>query len=95
MKARRTHGKARHLALPTFLLLSPSVYLLSSVFFVRAHCSSPFLQSSMHKVFGRSSYNCSKRVVFLRGFRGLSHERVHGGKDLGSKWECVGPVTLA
>jgi len=35
-------------------------------------------------VFGRSS----KRVVFLRGFGGLSHERVHGGKDWGNKWEC-------
>jgi len=34
MKARRTHGKTHHLALPTFLLLPPSVYL--SVFFVRA-----------------------------------------------------------
>jgi len=41
-----------------------------------------FLQSSI--VFGRSS----KRVAFLRGVGGLSHERVHGGKDLGNKWDC-------
>jgi len=24
----------------------------------------------------------------LGGLGGLSHERVHGGKDWGSKWEC-------
>jgi len=46
-----------------------------------------FLQSSI--VFGRSS----KRVVFLRAFRGLSHERVHGGKDWGINGS-VGPITL-
>jgi len=49
-------------------------FVRASLFFV--------LQSSI--VVGRSS----NRVVLLRGSGGLSHERVHGGKDLRNKWEC-------